>query len=155
MTEAFGNLWDYPADWRVITTNGTVKQNGEAVMGRGCAAEAKAKFPGIAKALGTHLASVGNIMCVATELKLLTFPVKHHWFQDADPRLIEESAADLARFARAIAPATIVLPRPGCGNGRLSWAMVKPLLADLPDNVVVITFPEGSAQDGGMKGGRR
>ena len=41
MREVVGNLWTYPADIRVITTNGTVKNDGTCVMGRGCAAEAK------------------------------------------------------------------------------------------------------------------
>ena len=37
--------------------------------------------------------------------------------------------------------ATIVIPRPGCGNGRLDWPVVRPLLESLPDTVTVITFP--------------
>lgn len=35
MIEVKGNLWTYPAEVRVITTNGFVKKNGEAVMGIG------------------------------------------------------------------------------------------------------------------------
>lgn len=34
----------------------------------------------------------------------------------------------------------VVLPRPGCGNGRLVWADVKPVLAGLPDEVLIITW---------------
>lgn len=32
-----------------------------------------------------------------------------------------------------------VLPRPGCGNGRLTWEQVKPVIKFLPDNVWVIS----------------
>ena len=30
-----GDLWSYPADYRVVTTNGIIKKDGEAVMGAG------------------------------------------------------------------------------------------------------------------------
>jgi len=48
------NLWEYPADARVITTNGFVKNNGEAVMGRGCAREAARKYPRLPLFWGIH-----------------------------------------------------------------------------------------------------
>jgi len=43
MKEVIGNIWNYynKGNWIVITTNGTIKKNGEAVMGRGVALEAK------------------------------------------------------------------------------------------------------------------
>ena len=39
MKEITGDLWDYyrrPMHTICITTNGTIKKNGKAVMGRGC-----------------------------------------------------------------------------------------------------------------------
>ena len=48
MIEIHGNLWQLPATWRGITTNGFVRKNGTAVMGRGCAREAATRFPGFA-----------------------------------------------------------------------------------------------------------
>lgn len=39
--EVVGNMWAIPADAYCITTNGFVKKNGEAVMGAGCAKEAR------------------------------------------------------------------------------------------------------------------
>jgi len=48
MREVTGNLWTYrPAGIRVITTNGTIKASGEAVMGKGCAREAVVKEFGV------------------------------------------------------------------------------------------------------------
>lgn len=60
MKEATGDLWTFPADWRVITTNGFVKKNGECVMGRGCAKEATLRYPRIAKELGNFITLYGN-----------------------------------------------------------------------------------------------
>jgi hypothetical protein len=44
--EIVGNIWDYydKGHWIVITTNGIVNKNGEAIMGRGVALEAAKKF---------------------------------------------------------------------------------------------------------------
>ena len=127
MIEVAGNLWEFPADVRVITTNGTVKKNGECVMGRGCAAEARqrdATFPAL---LGHHIKINGNrvgMIGVIGGLPILSFPVKHEWFQKADLDLIQRSALSLAIWAGHAAkdgPLTVVLPRPGCGNGGLHW----------------------------------
>ena len=41
MREIFGNLWEAECDLRVITTNPMINAKGQAVMGRGCALEAK------------------------------------------------------------------------------------------------------------------
>jgi len=42
--EVDGNLWEIEADWRVITTNGFVKKDGRAVMGRGVARQALQRY---------------------------------------------------------------------------------------------------------------
>lgn len=140
MIEVKGNLWDYPADWRVITTNGFVKKNGECVMGRGCAFEAKKKFPELAKELGWRIKEGGNTPYRFTKWGLITFPVKHNWWEKADLELIKQSAEILNIDATNHPDMQIVMPRPGCGNGQLKWEDVKPLLEFLPDNVKVITW---------------
>ena len=148
MIEVTGNLWTYPADVRVITTNGTVKKNGECVMGRGCAAEAKRRFPLIASELGDHIRKNGNVPCHFMgdlyDCDIITFPVKHQWFQRADPALIAQSAKTLLQLLEFEAgDITICLPRPGCGNGGLRWEDVKPILEPiLDDRFHVITFPK-------------
>jgi hypothetical protein len=152
MKEVTGNLWTYPADVRVITTNGTVKKNGECVMGRGCALEAvkgtqhNGKWPGLPSILGAWLESEGNIptylgACVTPATGMLwSFPVKHNWYEKADLALIRKSAEYLAAFLTPT-ESRIVLPRPGCGNGGLRWEDVKPVLEPILDERFhVITF---------------
>lgn len=154
MIEVVGDLWTYPADVRVITTNGTVKKNGECVMGRGCAAEAKQKWPGIALGLGNLIRQHGNVpFCLFSpqndgdKFALWSFPVKHAWYDKADIVLIQKSAKLLRAECCAYADdwldrdAVIVMPRPGCGNGHLDWNTVKLVLAPiLDDRFHVITW---------------
>lgn len=143
MKEAHGNLWEYPADIRIITTNGTVKRNGAAVMGRGCAQEARDRVTGLDRLLGTLLNDVGNHVHALT-FGLMSFPVKHNWWEKADPELIERSAHEAVVMADRFTstyPFTFVMPRPGCGNGGLTWNAVKPIIEPiLDDRFTVITF---------------
>ena len=142
MKEIKGNLWDYygrPRTIILITTNNYVKSNGQAVMGRGCALEAKKRFPGIAKKLGTRLKQSKGIHQL--EEGVWSFPVKHSWEQPADLTLIKASAEQLGWIAKGCPSSTYILPRPGCGNGRLLWMEVRPIIEPLlPDNVWVIDF---------------
>lgn len=141
MKEEIGDLWMMPADFRVITTNGYVKNNGEAVMGRGCAREATVLYPGIALALGNSITKYGNHVFLFRKRKLITFPVKHHWHQEADMLLIRQSVAEFKAMIRKLPAVTrYVMVRPGCGNGRLTWEDVKPLLIDLPDTVTIVNY---------------
>lgn len=149
MIEVFGDLWSFTHDQpiiRCITTNGMVKRDGTCVMGRGCAREAAKRFPELPKLLGDSIRQHGNVLRLFPHLgadddiqTLITFPVKHHWKEPADPLLIVASAETLARLARKYPKIVFLLPRPGCGNGQLKWEDVKPLLEFLPDNVLVIT----------------
>jgi hypothetical protein len=143
MKEARRNLWDTPlGDWRCITTNGSITRIGKPVMGRGCALQAKTRYPLIEDMLATHLNRSGNVIGIFPHYRLITFPVKHHWYQKADPLLIRRSAIelrDIALHSPRVRGATFWLPRPGCGNGHLDWLTIRPILRDiLPDNVVVI-----------------
>jgi hypothetical protein len=141
MIEIHGNLWDYygrPNTVVFITTNGTINRQGRAVMGRGCALEAKQRFPQIDLKLATNLSATGNTL---SELLpgLWSFPTKHDWRGRADLGLIQLSSRQLAALAKARSQTVFVLPRPGCGNGGLNWEKVKPALAFLPDNVRIIS----------------
>lgn len=157
MIEVTGNLWAYPADVRVITTNGFVKKDGSAVMGRGCALEAVrgvpgkvGSWPGLPSILGAQIENDGNHVfflgaCVTPATGVLvSFPVKHHWRQEADPELIKRSATELIKVVDDVSledGEVVVMPRPGCGNGGLRWEDVRPILEPILDNRFhVITF---------------
>ena len=90
MKEITGNIWDYLGEKDVvlcITTNGYVKGNGAAVMGRGVALQAKSHFPGIEYELGKLIKDHGNLVQFLTgamTAAVIAFPVKHRWREPAD-----------------------------------------------------------------------
>ena len=148
MKEIYGDLWDADCDLRVVTTNGDVNRRKAAVMGRGCALEAKSKVPGIEYHFARRLNEHGNRVMLLAKLpdgsRLASFPVKHHWKDEADLALIRRSAGQLVALADTFGFERVVIPRPGCGNGRLSWTAVKDALADaLDERFSVITFAPG------------
>lgn len=129
MIEACGNLWTFQPEaidnedrtlLRCITTNGATRRDGAAVMGRGCASEAKEMLPGIEYKLGGLLNQHGNRVLRLAKLSdgshLASFPVKHHWRVPADLELIERSAAQLVELVEKFSYTAAVLPRPGCGK---------------------------------------
>lgn len=142
MREQTGDLWKLiqPGDALVITTNGDVDKRGWAVMGRGIALQAARRFAdeGLKERLGWMLQhGLGNHVSyvhTSAPFSLLTMPVKHHWHEKADPDLIIRSAHELVDVARGWAWGTIWLPRPGCGNGRLNWIDVRPLIEPILDD---------------------
>lgn len=145
MRQASGDLWHLPADARCITTNGAVRKDGAAVMGRGVAAQAKERWPMLPTVLGYCIREHGNhvrlLMNPAGDSAVLvSFPVKHHWRETADLALIERSCGELMDLADRLGLEAILLPRPGCGNGRLDWAQVGPAIAPLLDDRVTIIY---------------
>jgi len=148
MKLVYGELWEYeknhPDRWVVITTNGSVKNNGCNVMGSGCAKEWADRNPAAPKWLGDRLKQYGANICYAhSGDRVVTFPTKHLWHQDSDIDLIRNSAQDLAEMADRFPNAIFVLPRPGVGAGKLKWDDVLPVIEPiLPDNVHVITWEE-------------
>ena len=127
--------WEY-GHWIVIPTSGSVKRNGEAVMGRGLALQAKQNFPDLAMRLGKYLLDYGNNICFFENLRLISFPVKRFYFDEATLELIERSCKQTKEFLnenyafgneiKITWP--IYLPKVGCGNGGLKWEDVKPIL---------------------------
>ena len=146
MREIKGNLWDYWDHDHIIciTTNGFVKKNGECVMGRGCAAECVKRIPGVAKYLGRMIEHFGNHVQYMTDKPLpivVSFPVKHNWWERADLDLIKRSTNELLDlWNNGLTHKEVIIPRPGCGNGGRTWEEVKPILSILPDEFAVITF---------------
>jgi hypothetical protein len=151
MHEDRGDLFDYPADLVVITTNGSVTAAGVAVMGAGCARQARDIWPGLAQRLGRMLLDTGNhVHLLETPpigYHLASFPVKRVWQEPASLELVERSAAELVALCDRHGYEQVVLPRPGCGNGWLAWPAVRGRLRKLLDRrFTVITYPLPTGQ---------
>jgi len=162
MKEVFGDAWTHAkgADALCITTNGYVKSNGHGVMGRGIAKQAKDRIPQIERELGHHLRNNGNHVGMLTTVTwssalpgdpsggsyiVYAFPVKHLWDQPADLQLIARSCRELTEIINELHLHTVILPRPGCGNGGLKWEDVKAVIQPLlDDRVTVVEYAEGS-----------
>ena len=141
MKEIQGNLWDYYGKAVIaITTGGAVSRRGEASMRRGCARQARERFPQVAAVLGELIRTRGNHV---HELGggLVSFPVEESPFENPDPALIERSARELAALADARGWSRVIVPRPGCGTGGLAWRDVRPLLVKHLDERFEIISP--------------
>jgi hypothetical protein len=112
-------------------------------MGRGIALQAKERYPDLPYVFGkaldelhpeiddSHVGRIGYF----DDVPIWWFMVKHHWREDADLKIIEESCF---RLKHGFGPlGRVDLNFPGIGNGRLKREDVLPLLEDLPDNVHV------------------
>lgn len=138
MKEVTGNLWDYVNDgWIVITTNGVVNAKGGCVMGRGIALQAKRRYPGLDIRIGNMIKKWGNTvylfdMDTVVPTRIVTFPVKHHWQEPANLKLITRSADELQMLTGP--KQKVYMPRPGCGNGGLDWDEVRSILVNRLDD---------------------
>lgn len=147
MVEVRGNIWDaiHPQDWVAITTNSTLRKDGALVMGRGIALEAKERWPWLPKLAGelirTHGLRVEKIH-TKTE-RIVLFPVKYEFYLPAQLPLIEQSTKQLVELEPSLEGGRILLGRPGCGNGKLDWLEVEPILKSLlvSDRFVVFSHP--------------
>ncbi len=142
MREVRGDLWEYhkAGYWIGITTNGEVNSKGEAVMGRGIAEQAAQKVPGLKKSLGASLRIYGNMLITFPDWRLYTFPVKHSWKEKADLMLIAKSCQELMYFLEG-SEIQAAISRPGCGNGRLDWEVVRRVIEPiLQDRVLIVDW---------------
>lgn len=144
MIVRIADLWDVACDARCITTNGAIKTDGRAVMGRGVALQACERYRGLRLAQGRALRRCGNVPTILVagvaevEPALVSFPVKHHWADWADLMLIDQSARLLVALTDHEGWQIVVLPRPGCNNGHRSWEEVEPILRPLLDDRFVV-----------------
>ena len=145
MQEVTGDLWELAkGQIVVITTNGFVKKNGECVMGRGVALDAKSKWPTLPYLLGQDILRWGNVVLmyeVSDYAKLIALPVKHNWWEKADIELIAKSIQQLAKDTEQL-DFKVYIPRPGCGNGGLKWEDVKPILEKYLDDKFIVCNKE-------------
>jgi hypothetical protein len=157
--EFYGNIFEYigKADAICIPTNNYINQDGDNVMGKGIALQAKSFFPSLPKDIGLALSFGPTVHIVKSvgKTKILNFPTKpHHFFVNrvksnlvshakkrykykdevpgyycvSDLSLIEQSAYSIENLARILGWNFVVIPKVGCGAGELDWDEdVKPL----------------------------
>lgn len=125
---------DY-SSWLVIPTNGQVKRNGEAVMGKGVALEFAETFSHFPLALGRAIKKNGaNRLYIFPDYQVITFPTKHHWKDKSDLELMHVSFTELDVFLTYFSKhfsfdmGKVYIPRVGCRNGGLDWTKVKPMM---------------------------
>lgn len=130
-----------------ITTSGSIKKDGKAVMGAGNAKAARDIVYGIDEILGKSITKNGNVVQLLEKLfvpftnkihtaYIVAFPTKNSWREKSSLDLIERSAKQLVELVNStIGWNTILLPRPGCSNGKRKWlSEVKPILKKCLDN---------------------
>jgi len=172
MREWEGDIWDrFGKSFIVVPTNIGWKLDKEGriganVMGRGVAAEASSRVPGLAKTYGEFCARFGKNTPVTFDLStaLVLFPTKAlidnpamSWKNNSTLECVEKSAYELAsmswmkrelvrREAEGDIPELedddVYLPYVGCGNGGLPEDTVLPMLRDIlvADRFVLVRF---------------
>lgn len=135
MIERQGNMFEEylsPEVIYVICTNGSVRNDGAAVMGRGTALAAANINPALPRLLGDLLLTFGNRPFILPG-NFVTLPTKDDWRNPANGDLIEESLYKLFKLMDHYdedRQRTIYLPRPGVGNGGLTWFEVEGMVED-------------------------
>lgn len=138
MLEVLGDIWEYRGRAVIaITTNGSVTKGGLAIFGNGVARQALGRFSGLAEKLGRLLVERGNHV-FELDCGIVSFPVEETPWSQPDLRLIARSAGELRQLADLRGWKQVVVPRPGCGGGGLSWRDVRPLLADCFDERFIV-----------------
>lgn len=128
-----------------ITTNGITDKNGNAVMGKGIALQAKNLFHCEAR-LGEYLRTYGNRCFNLGQYKrdneiftLFSFPTKYHWKEMSDITLICKSAEQIVQMCNKFGITKCYLPLVGCGAGGLDWnTTVEPWLSSILDDRFVV-----------------
>ena len=173
----YGDIFNYigKADCICVTTNGTIKSNGELVMGAGVAKQFYDKYNtthGIARKLALllsrgnvnikklHVISPKNNICyraIKAEdnygTNVVSFPTKNHFQDKGDLELIKRSARRMVEFANTYDLKHIVIPSPGTGCGQLKEDDVyKELNKILDKRFTVIKFKKESKNDNQVRG---
>lgn len=161
--DLFEVIYDKSVDAICITTNGQYCADGRAAMGGGCARIAADRWPETSFRLGTCLKNFGtNVPFVIGALDeranylepkmkmirerkykclIFSFPTIDDLMDGAKLDLIRNSAQELKILVDRFELRGIVLGRPGCGIGALSYKDVKPILEEFfDDRFTIVSF---------------
>lgn len=133
-----GNIIDTNSEALVNTVNT------EGIMGAGIALQFKKAFPEnfklYEKASKSGKIKIGNIFVTETGSLtnpkfIINFPTKKHWRHPSKLSWIKEGLEDLRNFIIRKKIRSIAIPPLGCGNGKLNWKDVKPLIIEAIDGI--------------------
>lgn len=125
-----GNIIEAETEALVNTVN-TV-----GVMGKGIAEAFKKEYPDnykrYKKAVENGEVQIGKLL-VNHEYQtrkriIINFPTKKHWRQPSRMEYIEAGLKSLVEIIQNEKISSVAIPPLGCGNGKLNWDQVKPLL---------------------------
>lgn len=158
MLEISGNFWKEAErnkyDALVCTTNLELNSRNELIMGAGIAKGFKTNFPRLPAEWGLQLI-VDNVCDVFAEENqwsrlfvstsrltgqfLIGLPTKIKWKNNSTTSLVAQSLTNLMVFADRMKLRGVLMTRPGCGLGGLSWEKtVRPMMAKMDDRFTVI-----------------
>ena len=124
-----------------VTTNGMIRKDGHAVMGKGIARTVNDKYD-VSLRLAAYLRQYGNVpfdLGIHDNFHVLSFPTKNDWQNDSSIELIIQSAQKLMTLADELGLTKIYVPKPGCANGHLDWeSQVKPAIENILDNRFIV-----------------
>lgn len=112
----------------LVPTNGMVRKDGRAVMGRGFAASVKNRVKDSDLILGKLITLYGSKVQWIVQ-NLYAFPTKDDWKNPSTMDIILRSCKELRAIAEG-RPGKWYLPLPGCGAGDLDFKVVLPRVAE-------------------------
>ena len=146
-----GNILESRSEALVNTVN-TV-----GVMGKGIALAFKKSFPNVfeeyKKSVDAGEFKIGEVQIIKTgqltPKYVINFATKKHWRHPSKIEYIEEGLIDLKAKILEYDIESISIPSLGCGNGKLEWNDVKPLmlkvLGDVSNDTDILIYEPGFA----------
>ena len=130
ITYKVGNILESHSEALVNTVN-TV-----GIMGKGIALSFKKTFPIVMKeylkAIDLGLIQIGTVQVVKTDTitpkYIINFPTKKDWRHPSKVEYIDQGLKDLVLKILEYDIKSISVPPLGCGNGKLKWEIIKPLM---------------------------
>lgn len=146
-----GDLWDgSEGAWRVIPTNMALRQNGEAVMGRGIALQAARRYPDLPRWYGEILSRhpsrlhphAPTVTAAEPSRKVFLLPTKRRWQEPSSEELIRDGLIHLRAFFCLLSAPEVRIPLLGAGAGgldpRTSLRLIEEELGGLAGITVVV-----------------
>lgn len=147
--EIKGDFWEiadrHRPDTLVCNINTTLKNDDKLVMGAGIAKDFAMRYPFLPIEWGFRITTWPKdktfiiVSCREAGFELVGLPTKIHWKNPSTLKLIDRSVKQLYNVTIAMGWRSVLMTRPGCGYGGLSWENhVKPILSNVLDERFIV-----------------